>query len=62
MVDEAISRTCREDVFIPSEGTDSTGVTGHGSDLLALFGIPDLDFALVGTDGDGASLYVQSCF
>mmetsp|Transcript_45852 Transcript_45852/g.139263 ORF Transcript_45852/g.139263 Transcript_45852/m.139263 type:complete len:444 (+) Transcript_45852:221-1552(+) len=41
----------------PGEGTDAGAVAGHGTDRAALDGIPDLDLAAVGTDGEvGASL------
>ena len=56
VVDVTISRTGGEDVVVPGETTDATCVTGHGSDLLAAFGVPDLDFSLVGSDGDCVAL------
>lgn len=56
MEDGAVSRTGGEDVFVPGEGTDSGGVAGHGAELGAGFGVPDLDCSSLSTDGDCASL------
>ncbi len=59
MKDGAVARAGGEDVVVPGKTPYSACVTGHSADLLALLGVPDLYFALVGADGEGASLWCR---
>ena len=47
-------------MIVPCETADSTGVTGHGSDALAVFGIPDLNRAAIGADCERTALFIGS--
>jgi hypothetical protein len=54
--DGAIARAGGEDVIVPCETSYAAGVTCHGANLLALLGVPDLNFALIRADGKCATL------
>ena len=47
VVDYAISRTRRQDVFVPRKGTDSSGVAHHCSQAALSVRIPNLHLAFI---------------
>jgi hypothetical protein len=58
MVYDAISRTRREDVFVPRKGADSSGVAHHCSQATLGMSIPNLYLAFICANCDvRAALY-----
>ena len=44
-------------MVVPGKGADASGVPCHSAEAALFVGVPDLDVALVGADGDvGAAL------
>lgn len=59
MEDGPIARAGREDMAVPCQRADAGGMARHGSDTLAVLGVPDLDGAAVGADRECGSLNYQ---
>ena len=52
VVDESVSRARRQDVGVPGEGANPGGVAFHGPQTTGSFGIPYLNMAVAGANGE----------